>query len=151
MWRFLMGLVMKKFLQVTVLLIGFSCSSTRQLVVEQHVQTLDNEVHYLRGRLDELSRQMAEQGQSGRAIVQQENQNVQDSAKTALQPNNLPDSSTVELVPRSNEQIVKRPEMSSPAVKATVGTRRCQAITKSGNQCSRKSNKGSPYCWQHQK
>jgi len=31
------------------------------------------------------------------------------------------------------------------------GERRCKAITSSGNQCSRKADDGSDYCWQHKK
>lgn len=31
------------------------------------------------------------------------------------------------------------------------GSGRCQAITQKGTQCKRKANKGSIYCWQHQR
>lgn len=31
------------------------------------------------------------------------------------------------------------------------GEGRCQAKTKEGNQCKRKADKGSIYCWQHKK
>lgn len=33
----------------------------------------------------------------------------------------------------------------------TAVSNRCQAITKKGTQCKRKAQKGSEYCWQHQK
>lgn len=32
-----------------------------------------------------------------------------------------------------------------------VSSDRCQAITQKGTQCKRKANKGSIYCWQHQR
>ena len=31
------------------------------------------------------------------------------------------------------------------------GEGRCQEKTKEGNQCKRKADKGSIYCWQHKK
>ena len=30
-------------------------------------------------------------------------------------------------------------------------TKQCQAITKKGTQCTRKTEKGSDFCWQHKK
>ena len=35
--------------------------------------------------------------------------------------------------------------------KSSVPPRQCEAITRKGTRCSRNAQKGTPYCWQHQK
>jgi len=101
----------------------FGCATSDQVnKLNSQVEQLRSEISYLRGRLDEMSENIKKINTQPLII-----------SNPLIQPTEaIKDETKVESLKIDN-----------------LVEGQCQAITASGNQCSRKAKVGSKYCWQH--
>jgi len=111
---------------VSVVLAG--CATTGDIAkLETELTQQKTEISYLKGRIDAMS---------------------DDIARIAATQQATPSRNSVP--PGIPSQTVASSSTAVNGVQLDTTSGRCQAITATGTQCTRKAQPGSKYCWQHQ-
>ncbi len=131
-----------KFYLVLLILVFYVTASTAQSkkVLEARLDALSSKIELLNAEIQSLKEHIKSQDKDILTLKLQ----LSDAEKE------------IQTLKTQNSELYKQSINTHSGIEGNAeveqkGEKRCKAITSSGNQCSRKADNGSDYCWQHKK